>query len=46
MKHWYYALMTEEGINWSTAVQARSLEVAKRILADRFPHATIFNIER
>lgn len=46
MKHWYYAVMTESGITWSTAVQARSLEAAKRGLADRYPLATIFNIER
>lgn len=46
VKRWYYAVMVEEGITWSTAVRAKDEQAARRELGQRYPHATVFNITR
>jgi hypothetical protein len=46
MTHWFYAVLVENGITWSTAVRAKYLTAARRQLAARYPQATIFSIER
>lgn len=46
MTHWFYAVMTEENATWSTALRARSEQSARAQLAQRYPHATVFTIER
>jgi antitoxin component of RelBE/YafQ-DinJ toxin-antitoxin module len=45
-KRWFYAVMVEEGITWSTAVRAKDEQAARSELASRYPFATVFNIER
>jgi hypothetical protein len=42
---WFYAVMSENGITWSTAERAASAAAAKRALLKRYPHATVFSIE-
>lgn len=46
MTRWFYAVLTEEGITWSTAVRAGNVNAAKRQLTERYPRAEIFSIER
>jgi hypothetical protein len=46
MQIWFYAVMTEAGITWSTAVRASSAQAARRELNSRYPHATVFALER
>ena len=46
MATWFYAVMVEEGITWSTAAKARDEAAARRQLARRYPRATIFSLTR
>lgn len=46
MSKWFYAVMVEDGITWSAAERARNEAEARAKLARRYPHATIFALER
>ena len=46
MTHWFYAVLTEDNVTWSTAVRAGNINAARRQLQQRYPHAVVFNIER
>lgn len=43
---WFYAVMVESGIVWSTAQRAANEAQARKALAARYPLATIFALER